>query len=65
MTNPYFFTDEKLELGFKKNLNSHKIYQANSNLSNIPGSLDSGIEMRYFYKTLKQMATVYARLINQ
>ena len=65
MINPYYFIDENLKYGFKINLESHNINHANSLLnilSNFPGI---GIKTRYINKILKEMATIYARLINQ
>ena len=65
MINPYYFTDENLKIGFKINLESHNINHANSLLNIIPNFPDIGIEKRYINKILKEMATIYARLINQ
>ena len=33
MINPYYFTDSNLKVGFKKNLDSHNIIHANSNVT--------------------------------
>ena len=63
--NPYYFIDENLNIGFKINLESHNINHANSLLSIEPNFPDIGIEKRYNNKILKEMATIYARLINQ
>ena len=65
MINPYYFIDENLKIGFKINLESHNINHANSLLNIIPNFPDIGIEKRYINKILKEMATIYARLINQ
>ena len=65
MINPYYFTDENLKIGFKINLESHNINHANSLLNIEPNFPDIGIETRYNNKILKEMATIYARLINQ
>ena len=65
MINPYYFIDENLTIGFKINLESHNINHANSLLNIIPNFPDIGIEKRYINKILKEMATIYARLINQ
>ena len=65
MINPYYFIDEKLKIGFKINLESHNINHSNSLLSIIPNFPDIGIETRYINKILKQMATIYSKLINQ
>ena len=65
MINPYYFIDENLKIGFKINLESHNISHANSLLNIIPNFPDIGFEKRYINKILKDMATIYARLINQ
>ena len=65
MINPYYFIDENLKIGFKINLESHNVNHANSLLNIIPNFPDIGIETRYVKKILKEMATIYARLINQ
>ena len=51
--------------GFKVSLESHNISNAKSLLIIIPKFPDIGIETRYINKILKEMATIYARLINQ
>ena len=65
MINPYYFTDESLKIGFKINLESHNINHANSLLNIEPNFPDIGIETRYNNKILKEMATIYTRLLNQ
>ena len=65
MINPYYFIDENLKKGFKINLESHNVEHANSLLTIEPNFPDIGIETRYVNKILKEMATIYARLINQ
>ena len=65
MINPYYFKDENLKIGFKSNIESHNINHANSLLNIEPKFQDIGIETRYINKILKEMATIYARLINQ
>ena len=65
MINPYFFVDEKLKIGFKIILESHIVNHANSLLNITLYFPDIGIETRYIQKILKEMATIYARLINQ
>ena len=52
-------------MGFKINLESHNLSHAKSILSIIPTYPHFGIETRYINKILKEMATIYARLINQ
>ena len=65
MNTPYYFIDENLGTGFKINLESHNNNHANSLLSIKPNLPDMGMETRYINKNLKEMATIYARLINQ
>ena len=65
MIYPYYFIDENLKIGFKINLESHNINHANSLLNIEPNFPDIGIETRYINKILKELATIYARLINQ
>ena len=63
--NPFYFIEENLKIGFKINLESHNINHENS-LSNIePQFPDIGSETRFINKTLNEMPTIYARLINQ
>ena len=61
---PYYFIDENLKIGFKIILESHNFNHANSLLKIEPCFPDIGIETRYVNKILKEMATIYARLIN-
>ena len=56
---------EKLKIGFKINLESHNINHASSLVNIEPNFPDIGIETRYINKILKEMATIYASLINQ
>ena len=65
MINPYYFTDRALQIGFKINLDSHNLHHANSKLTIIPNYPEFGIEVRYIKKILKELAVIYARLINQ
>ena len=65
MINPHYFSDENSKIGFKINLESHNINYANSLLKIEPNFTDIRIEKRYIDKLLKEMATIYARLINQ
>ena len=65
MINPYYFTDEFLEIGFKINPESHNLNHANSLLNIEPNFLYIGIETSNINKILKEMAAIYARLINQ
>ena len=65
MLNPYYFTDRNLKIGFKINLDSHNLHHANSKLTITPNYHEFGIEFRYINKIMKQLAVIYARLINQ
>ena len=65
MINTYYFIDEILKMGFEINLQSHNIIHANSIFSIIPMYPDFGIETSYNNKILKEMATIYARLLKQ
>ena len=65
MINPYFFNDENLKVGFKINLDSHNLHHTNSKLTIIPNHPEFGIEVRYIDKIMKELAVIYARLINQ
>ena len=65
MINPYYFTDRNLRVGFKINLDSHKLHQTISKLNIIPNHPEFGIEVRYFNKIMKELSVIYARLINK
>ena len=65
MLNPYFFTERNLRAGFKINLDSHHINYAHSKLTILPNYPESGIEVRYINKIMKELSVIYARLINQ
>ena len=65
MINPYYFTDRNLKVGFKINLDSHNLHHANSKLTISPYYPEFGIEFRYINKILRELAVIYARLINQ
>ena len=65
LDNLYFVIEKKLKIGFKKNPKIHNINHANSILSNIPVYTDFRSEIRYSNKISKEMAIIYARLINQ
>ena len=65
MINPYYFTDRKLQVGFKINLDSHHINHLNSKLTITPNFKEFGIEVRYINKIMKELSAIYARLINQ
>ena len=65
MINPCYFTDRKLQVGFKINLNSHHINHLISKLTISPNHPEFGIEVRYINKIMKELSVIYARLINQ
>ena len=65
MINPYYFTDRNLKVGFKINLDSHNLHHTNSKLTITPYHPEFGIEIRYINKIMKELAVIYARLINQ
>ena len=65
MINPYFFTDRILKIGVRINLDSHHINHANSKLTITPSFKEFCIEFRYINKIMKELAVIYARLINQ
>ena len=65
MLNPYYFTDRNLKIGFKINLDSHNLHHTNSKLTITPYHPEFGIEFRYINKIMKELAVIYARLINQ
>ena len=54
-----------MKTGFKINLESHNINHAISLSNIVPNFPEIGIKTRYIKKILKEMATIYARLINQ
>ena len=62
--NPFYFIDENLKTGFKINVESHNINHANSIFTITPIYPNFGNETRYLNKNIKEMATIYARLIN-
>ena len=64
MTNPYYFTDRNLKVGFKMNLDTHHIDHANSKLNSTPNYPEFGKEIRYFNKIIRKLYVIYARLIN-
>ena len=65
MLNPYFFTNRALQVGFKINIDSHHINHAKSKFFILPNYPEFGIELRYINKIMKELAMIYARLINQ
>ena len=65
MINPCYFIAEHLKVCFKINLESHNNNHATSLLNIEPNFPDMAIDTRYVNKILKELATIYARLINQ
>ena len=65
MINPYYFTDRNLQNAYKINLDSHHINHLNSKLTISSNFENTGIEFRFIIKILREMAIIYARLINQ
>ena len=64
MINPYYFTDRNLRVRFKIDLDSHHINHLNSKLTIIPNYPEFEIEIRYNNKIIKELSSIYARLIN-
>ena len=65
MIRPYNFTNENLKNGFKVNLESHNVNHTNSISTITTKYTDFGFETIYINKIIREMATSYARLINQ
>ena len=65
MLNRYYLTDRNLKVGFKMNLDSHNLHHTNSKLTITPYHPEFGIEFRYINKIMKELAVIYAKLINQ
>ena len=65
MISPYYFTERNLKVGFKINLDSHHINQANSKLTIIPNYSESGIEVRHINEIIKELSSIFPRLIKQ
>ena len=65
MINPYYFSDRNLQVAYKINLDSHHINHLNSKLTIISNFENTGIEFRFINKIMREMAIIYARLINQ
>ena len=64
MINPYYFTDRYLKVGFKINLDSHNLHHTKSKLTITPNFPEFGLELPYNNKIMKELAMIYARLIN-
>ena len=54
-----------MKIGFKIKLENHKNNHANSIVSIISIFTDFGIERKLINKIMKEMATIYSRLVNQ
>ena len=65
MNDVYYFTDRKLKVGFKSNLDSHDINHANSKLTITPKYPEVGIDVRYNNKIKKELSVIYAKITNQ
>ena len=65
MINPNYFTGRNLKVAYKIILDSHNLHHTNSNLTITPTFPEIGIEVRYNNKILKELAVIYARIINQ
>ena len=65
MTNPYYFTDRNLKVGFKTNLDSHLTNHANSRITIKPNYPEIEIDVRYIIKIIRELSVTCARLINQ
>ena len=65
MINPYYFTDRKLKVAYKINLDSHHINHLNSKLTITSNFENTGIEIRFINKIMREMSIIYARFINQ
>ena len=64
--NPYYFTHRKLKMGFKINLDTHHINQANSKLTKTPNYPEFGVEVRYINKIIKNyLYFLHQDLINK
>ena len=61
----YYFTDRNLKIGFNISLDSHHINHSNSNITSKPLPPEFGIEFRHTDEILKDMAIIYAKLLNQ
>ena len=65
MINPYYFTDKNLKVGYIINLDSHNLHHTNPKLTISPTFPEFGIEFRFINKIMKELAVIYARLLNQ
>ena len=65
MINPYYFSDRRLVVAYKINLDSHHINHLNSKITISSNFPNTGIEFRFINNIVREMAIIYARLINQ
>ena len=65
MINPYYFRDRNLQVAYKINLDSHHINHLNSKLTITSNFENTGIEIRFINKIMRELSIIYARLINQ
>ena len=65
MINPYYFSDRNLQVAYKINLDGHHINHLNSKLTITSNFENTGIEIRFINKIMREMSIIYARLINQ
>ena len=65
MVDPFYFTVRALQVGFIITPGSHHINQAISKNIIKPNYPEFGNDVPYIIKIFKQMASIYARLINQ
>ena len=65
MINPYYFSDRNLQVAYRINLDSHHINHLNSKLTITSNFENTGIEVRFINKIMREMSIIYARLINQ
>ena len=62
MINPYYFSDRKLKVAYKINLDSHHNNHLNSKLTITSNFENTGIEFRFINKIMRETAIIYARL---
>ena len=65
MINPYYFSDRNLQVAYKINLDSHNINHLISKLTITSNFENTGIEIRFINKIMREISIIYARLINQ
>ena len=65
MTNPYYFTDRALSVGFIITLENQHINHGNSNFFIKPNYFEFVIEVRYVGKVLENLPVVKVRKISQ